>query len=227
MNVLKTNAHWFKLNEHQQTCMQAGLPLRYLGTNYEELQFERYIVGNKLTGFKAASAHNQRRALAKFIREELRIGGNYTSTILLHSSPTGDAALALGTLIAEKALMRKMDVGVPPINELNQLKWIDERPREVYLIHLVTSGLPAADYIRIRNFLNGMASGSLAIVVAATDGDISKLINQELRFKFDYRFCLVDVIEEMSVDSSSTVDSSNAPVALPVARRLNHKTTSA
>lgn len=233
MQMTKTGAFWHKLNDHQKACVQAGIPLTYLGTEINELKFERYAVVGPDGKPMYASAHNQKQQLSRFINEEIMIGGNYKASILLHSHSSGNAAMSLGALMAETAVWRKMLVASLTTDQLDEAKWKNEHPRDVYLIHIVVPGLHAADYIRTRNFINGTASGSLAIVVAATSGnsgDLSKLVKDDLRFNFDYQFCLEDV-DSFIRNEPERKDESSAkneiPAALPVARRLNHKTTSA
>lgn len=231
--MMKTNGFWHTLNDHQKACAQAGLPLKYLETDLNELKFERYAVVGPSGRPMAASAHNQRAQISRFIEHEIMFGGDYKASILLHSHVSGEAAMSLGVLMAETAVRRKMIVASLTTNHLDEAKWKNERSRNVYLIHIVVPGLPAADYIKVRNFLQDHANGSLVIVVAATpgnEGDLSHLVKEELRFNFDYQICLEDADSyirnepERKDDSSAT---NEVPAALPVARRLNHKTTSA
>lgn len=215
---LRSNAFYFKLDDHQRACYNAGLPTKFMGFQFSDLIFSPYTVGDLHK--KRASAHKQQQAITSFARD-LKPSGLYCTTIAVHSAPTDESAFKCAATIFEHAMKAGLSCQCLSTSQLLSNDLPDAK--DVYIIHGVND-LPNPQAVwALRDFIRDR-DGSLRIVVMTSGHEMSVdvLIHERLRMHFDHLFCLDD--NAQMVESESTSRRSRLPrqedPAMPVARRL-------
>jgi hypothetical protein len=218
---LRSNAFYFKLNEHQRACYNAGLPTNFMGRSIDEAVFSPYVVGD-LRKIRS-SAHKQKSQLQSFV-QSLSNSSNYVASIAIHSAPTDESAFGVASAIFEHAVEGGLACQCISTSQLLNHEKIE--PKDVYLIHGVNDQPNPQAVWAVRDFIRDR-DGSLRIVVMTSGHDlpVDVLIHERLRMHFDYLFCLEDNVQLISTEAVAgkrmrAIEVGTAAPKPPVARRL-------